>query len=134
MTMKAYSIDLREKIINTYERGDTSIRKVAVQFGIAKSYVQKLIRQKRLEGHLEPKKQGGAMKGKLDDYGRELAEMVQSYPDLTLLEYCEYFGEKYNVWVCASVMCCALQKQELTRKKRLYVAAKQKHKEFKNSD
>ncbi|BAZ03448.1 helix-turn-helix domain-containing protein [Calothrix sp. NIES-3974] len=130
--MKPYSIDLREKIVSAYEKGDTSIRGVAVQFGIAKSYVQKLIRQKRLEGHLEPKKQGGAMKGKLDDYGSELAEMVQSYPDLTLLEYCEYFGEKYNIWVCASVMCCALQKQELTRKKRLYVAAKRKQKESKN--
>jgi transposase len=62
----------------------------------------------------------------------ELAEMVQIYPDATLLEYCEYFGEKYNVWVCASVMCCALQKQKLTRKKRRGVAAKGKQKESKN--
>lgn len=130
--MKPYSIDLREKIVSAYEKGDTSIRKVAVQFGIAKSYVQKLIQLRKKQGHLEPKKQGGAMKGRLDDYGSELAEMVESHSDATLVEYCEYFGEKYNVWVCASVMCCALQKQELTRKKRLYVAAKQKQKESKN--
>lgn len=130
--MKAYSIDLREKIVNAYERGGTSIRKVSVQFGVAKSYVQKLIELHRTQGHLEPKKQGGAMKGRLDDYVSELGEMVQSYPDATLSEYCEYFGEKYQVWVCASVMCCALQKQKLTRKKRLCVAAKRKHKESKN--
>jgi len=130
--MKAYSIDLREKIVKTYEKGGTSIRKVAVQFGVAKSYVQKLIQLHRAQGHLEPKKQGGAMKGRLDDFVSELAEMVQIYPDATLLEYCEYFGEKYNVWVCASVMCCALQKQKLTRKKRLSVAAKEKQKESKN--
>ncbi len=86
-----------------------------MQFGVAKSYVQKLIELKKTKGNLEPKKQGGAMKGRLDDYGSELAEMVESYPDATLSEYCEYFGEKYNVWVCASVMCCALQKQKLTR-------------------
>jgi hypothetical protein len=30
---------------------------------------------------------------------------------------CEYFGEQYQVWVCASVMCGALQKQGLTQKK-----------------
>jgi putative transposase len=55
----------------------------------------------------------------VDGYGSELAAMVQSHPDATLAEYCEYFGEQYNVWVCASVMCCALQKQQLTRKKTL---------------
>jgi transposase len=38
LKMKAYSINLREKIVNTYEKGGTSIRKVAVQFGVAKSY------------------------------------------------------------------------------------------------
>jgi transposase len=130
--MKPYSIDLREKIVSVYEKGDTSIRKVAAQFGIAKSYVQKLIQLRKEQGHLEPKKQGGAMKGRLDHYGSELAEMVESHPDATLAEYCEYFWEKHNVWVCASVMCCALQKQELTRKKRLYVAAKRKQKESKN--
>ena len=58
------------------------------------------------------------MKGKLDEYSSELVEMVKSHPDATLLEYCEYFGEKHNVWVCASVMCCALQKQKLSRKKK----------------
>ncbi len=115
--MKPYSIDFREKIVNVYERGDTSVRKVAAQFGVAKSYVQKLLQLKKTQGHLKPKKQGGTMKGKLDEYGSQLAEMVKSHPDATLLEYCEYFGEKYNVWVCTSVMCCALQKQKLTRKK-----------------
>lgn len=130
--MKAYSIDLREKIVNTYQKGGTSIRKVAVQFGVAKSYVQKLIQLQRVQGHLKPKKQGGTMKGRLDNFAPELAEMVQIYPDATLLEYCEYFGEKYNVWVCESVMCCALQKQKLTRKKRLCIAAKEKQKESRN--
>jgi transposase len=130
--MRPYSIDLREKIVNAYERGGTSVRKVAAQFGVAKSYVQKLLQLKRTQGHLEPKKQGGTIKGKLDDRGSELAAMVESYPDATLSEYCEYFGEKYNVWVCMSVMCCALRKQKLTRKKKRYAVVKQKQKEFKS--
>ena len=81
--MKPYSVDLREKIVNVYEKGGTSIRKVALQFGVAKSYVQKLIQLQRAQGDLKPKKQGGAMKGRLDDYGSELAEMVQNHPDAT---------------------------------------------------
>jgi transposase len=130
--MKPYSVDLREKIVNAYERGDTSVRKVAVQFGVAKSYVQKLLQLKKTQGHLNPQKQGGTLKGKLDEYGSELAAMVQRYPDATLAEYCEYFGEQYNVWVCVSVMCCALQKQQLTRKKRPYAVANLKQSEFKS--
>jgi transposase len=66
--MKPYSVDLREKIVNAYDRGDTSVRKVAVQFGVAKSYVQKLLQLKKTQGHLELKKQGGAMKGKLQQF------------------------------------------------------------------
>jgi transposase len=44
--MKAYSIDLREKIVLAYSQGDTSVRKVADRFGVAKSFVQKLLSMK----------------------------------------------------------------------------------------
>jgi transposase len=30
--MKAYSLDMRQKIVNTYEAGNTSVRKVAERF------------------------------------------------------------------------------------------------------
>ena len=88
--MKAYSIDLREKIVQAYEHGNTSIRKVASNFGVTKSFVQKLLLIKKTEGHVKPKKQGGAVKGELDGYEVQLAEMVEQYPDNTLSEYCEY--------------------------------------------
>ncbi|MFB2835089.1 IS630 family transposase, partial [Aerosakkonemataceae cyanobacterium BLCC-F167] len=64
--MKAYSMDLREKIVKAYEQGNTSIRKVALRFGVAKSFVQKLLLMKKTQGHVEPRQQGGAMKGELD--------------------------------------------------------------------
>ena len=80
---------------------------------------------KKTEGHVKPKKQGGAVKGELDGYEVKLAVMVEQYPDNTLLEYCEYWAETYNIWVSASTMCRALKKQDLTLKKRRYVAAKQ---------
>jgi transposase len=55
--MKAYSIDLREKIVRAYEQGDTSVRKVAARFGVAKSFVQKLLVMKKTQGYVAPKKQ-----------------------------------------------------------------------------
>jgi transposase len=36
--MKPYSLDMRPKIINTYEAGNTSIRKVAARFQGAQKY------------------------------------------------------------------------------------------------
>ena len=130
--MKAYSIDLREKIVLAYSQGDTSIRKVAQRFGVAKSFVQKLLSMNKTQGHVKPKQQGGAIKGELDGSETQLAAMVEKYPDATLLEYCEYWGITYEHWVSTSTMCRALQKQKLTLKKRRYIAARQKQKEFKN--
>lgn len=116
--MKAYSIDLREKIVNAYERGGISIRNLAKLFGVTKSFIQKLLSQKKTQGDLKPKKQGGGRKASLDGYEDELAAMVEKHPDATLSEYCEYWGETYDIWVSVSTMCRALQKQQLTLKKK----------------
>ncbi|MBE9194907.1 helix-turn-helix domain-containing protein, partial [Synechocystis sp. LEGE 06083] len=40
--MPALSVDLRERIVKTYEGGGTSIRKVAEQFQVSKTTVQDL--------------------------------------------------------------------------------------------
>jgi transposase len=129
--MRAYSIDLREKIVKAYSQGDTSVRKVASRFGVAKSFVQKLLSMNKSQGHVKPRQQGGTMKGELDGHSDQLAKMVEQYPDATLLEYCEYWGTTYNNWVSTSTMCRALQKQKLTLKKRHYAAVKRKQKESK---
>jgi transposase len=132
--MKAYSIEFREKIVKAYEQGDTSIRKVASRFDVSKAFVQKLLSQKKIEGHLIPRKQGGSMKSELDGYSTQLSEMVEKYSDATLSEYCEYWGETYNQWVSTSTMCRALKRQQLTRKKRHYAAVKVQRRECKNSE
>ena len=41
--MKAYSLEFRQKIVDTYCEEDTSQRKVAERFGVALSFVEKLI-------------------------------------------------------------------------------------------
>ncbi|MEG4441006.1 IS630 transposase-related protein [Microcoleus sp. AT9_B5] len=116
--MKAYCIDLRAKIVKVYSQGNTSIRKVAMRFGVAKSFVQKLLSLQKTQGHVKPKQQGGAIKGEFDDHEVQLAEMVEKYPEATLSEYCEYWGSNYNQRVSTSTMCRQLQKQKLTRKKK----------------
>lgn len=130
--MRAYSIDFREKIVKAYEQGNTSVRKVASRFDVTKSFVQKLLEMKETEGHVEPRKQGGGMKSELDKYQIQLARMVEEFPDATLSEYCEYWGQSYSMWVSTSTMCRALQRQNLTQKKRRYVVVKAPQKESKS--
>lgn len=36
------------------------------------------------------------MKGELGGREVQIAAMVEKYPDVTLLEYCEYWGMNYN--------------------------------------
>ena len=52
--MKAYSIDLRQKIIDVHENENISIRKLAERFCVAKSFIQKLLKQYRETGDITP--------------------------------------------------------------------------------
>jgi transposase len=130
--MKPYSIDFREKVVKAYEEENASIRKLATRFDVSKAFVQRLLKQKKIKGHVQPGKQGGTLKSELDAYSTQLAQMVEKYPDATLSEYCEYWGESHNHWVSTSTMCRALQRQQLTLKKRRYAAVKVRHKESKS--
>jgi transposase len=53
--MKAYSLDLRQKIVETYAEGKISQRQLAKQFRVALSFIEKLLKQHRQTGSIAPK-------------------------------------------------------------------------------
>ena len=118
--MKPYPVEFREKVVKAYAKGDTSIRKLASRFDVSKSFVERLLRRKQTTGDIKPLRQGGHQKSELSGYAKQIQEMVEKHPDATLSEYCEYWGTSYGIWVSISTMCRELQKQKLTRKKRVY--------------
>jgi transposase len=65
--MKAYSIDLRQKIIDTYHTVPISQRRLAQRFGVALSFVQKLVKQYRQTGNIAPLAHGGGGQLKLTE-------------------------------------------------------------------
>jgi transposase len=132
--VKPYSIDLREKVVNTYQAGNISVRKLAVNFGVGKAFVQKMLKQYQVAGHVNPGKQGGGKKAVLAAYSAQLIELVEKYPDATLAEYCEYWRESHQQIVSESMMCRALQRLNLTRKKKRFGAVKLRQTEFNCSD
>ncbi|OYD87220.1 hypothetical protein CDG77_30530 [Nostoc sp. 'Peltigera membranacea cyanobiont' 213] len=113
--MKSYSVDLREKIVAAHLQKNISIRKVANIFSVSKSLVQKLVKQQRLEGNLQSKPRGKPQFSHLTNADIELRELVELYPDATLIELCELFADKTGNWVGQSAMSRALQKLGLNR-------------------
>ncbi len=50
--MRAYSLDLRQKIVDVYQNESISPRQLAQRFDVAKSFVIKLLKQHRATGEL----------------------------------------------------------------------------------
>ena len=65
--MKAYSLDFREKIIHIYFTERMSVRKVAKRFGVATSFVEKLMKQLREIGDILSKPHAGGPKPRLNE-------------------------------------------------------------------
>src|SRR2546428_5759943 len=57
--MAAYSLDLRERIVEAVERQIGSKRKIAELFGVHESFIYKLLRQRRERGDIAPLPHGG---------------------------------------------------------------------------
>ena len=103
--MRPYSVDFRQKIIDVYEQEHISIRKLAQRFQVAKSFIQKLLKQYRETGDINPQVQGGHPPIKLQ--GEQLValiEIIESNNDATLEELCELLQERTGITVSRSTM------------------------------
>jgi transposase len=116
--MPPYSLDLRKKIVSTYEAGNTSIRKVAKQFQVATRTVQQLLNQYRETGNLSHKPLGSKAKSPLEAHRETIIGIVAEHPDWTLWQYCEEVAAKTDVSVTTGSMCRFLQRHKITLKKR----------------
>jgi len=130
--MKAYSVDIRQKIVTAHLTEKMSIRKVATRFAVSKSLVQKLVNLQQTEGNLRPKQRGKPQFSHLTNAEPEVKALVAEHPDATSVELCELFAQKTGNWVSRAAMCRCLQKLGLTRKKKHGTVAKPRQKESKN--
>lgn len=82
--MSYYSVDFRKKIVEAYEKGGTSIRKVAQQFLVSPDTVRRLLKQYRLIGSLSAQKCGTKKKTVLSQYEKTVLAIVEANPEFTL--------------------------------------------------
>lgn len=125
--MKPYSVDFRQKIIEVYEQEDISIRKLAQRFKVAKSFIQKLLKQYRQTGNIRPQTQGGHPPSKLQkEEIVALIEIIESNNDATLEELCELLEQETGVKVSRSTMGRITLKLNYTVKKNSLCRRKRK--------
>jgi transposase len=116
--MAAYSLDLRKRIVDAVERGDTSKREIARMFGVHETFVHKLLRQKRERGHIAPLPHGGGAEAILkEDHLMVLTELVAESPDATIEELRERLKKKTRVEASVPTIWRALDALGLSRKK-----------------
>jgi transposase len=116
--MKAYSLDLRQKIVDAYARGNLSQRQLAQQFQVTLSFVEKLLKQQRKTGSIAPKCRTTQTPTKLDAEQLEvLRQLVEDNNDATLVELCGLLEQKTGVLVSRSTMDRMLRRLNFSFKK-----------------
>lgn len=117
--MRAYSLDFRQKIIDVYENEAISQRNLAKRFGVAKSFIQKLLKQYRETGSLAPKQRTQQTSSKLtDEQLGVLRRLVEEKNDATLEELSADLAAAVGVKVSRSTIDRMLKKFNITVKKR----------------
>lgn len=130
---RAISLEVREKIVSAYKRGLGTQEEIADMFDVTRRTVSSFI-NKALNDDLNPKKQTGRP-GSIDHEGLNiLKDIVLHEPDKTLSEYCVFFEEETDIFISRPVMCRALKKLKLRRKKKSFYAQEQGRPDVKKKD
>ncbi len=125
--MKPYPVEFRAKIIEVWQRDQLSMRQLAKQFKVSKSFIQKLIKQYKETGDLRPLPQGGSCPSKINNEQMvDLVVIIDENNDATLEELCELLNEKRKVKVSKSTMGRITQKLNYTLKKKTLSATEKK--------
>ena len=116
--MRAYSLDLRERVVSAYEDGVETISELSEQFLVSESFIKRMLAKKRGSGDLAPRGHGGGQRKRLSDKHRKwLLKSVLATPDITLSELQTRLLAEKTVAVSVPTLSRELRKLDLRRKK-----------------
>lgn len=118
--MKAYPVELRQRILEAVDNQLDTNNEIAEIFGVHQTFIYKLLRQRSQTGEIAPLPHGGGQTAKLDEADLdELAKLSRANPDATLDELSIKLKKKIRKKVSVSTIWRALEKLNITRKKRV---------------
>jgi transposase len=85
--MSTISLDLRERIVASYDQGEGTRADIAKRYRVSLGFVAKLLQQRRRTQDLAPRHRYSGRKPKLlGSHRRQLRALLTKQPDLTLQE------------------------------------------------
>jgi transposase len=112
--MRAYSTDLRERVLAACDARDGTRAQIAARFSVSVAWIRKLLQRRRETGSIAPKPHGGGQAPAFaGDTAERLRKAVEDCPDATLEELREAAG----VACGTSAVFRALERLGLPRKK-----------------
>ncbi len=117
--MKTYSLDLRQKIVDVYDRGGISQNELAERFCVSVFFVKKLFRQRRLHGSISPLSRKGWQKGlitsEIQDY---MAKICRESNKSKLAEIADMVEAEFGIRPSSSTICRVIKALNIQRKKK----------------
>src|SRR5262245_26192092 len=113
--MRTFSLDLRERILASYDRKEGDRQQIALRFGVSLGMVKKLLQQRRRTGDIAPRHRFSGRKAViLSAHQLEMRTLLRRKPDMTLRE----MRAALNLGCTLPAIHYALQRIGLTYKKR----------------
>ena len=116
--MKAYSLDLRERVVRAVDEGYPRAE-IVKMLGISLATIKRYLKQQRQQGHVQAKAIPGRPPKKLAALQAGVVEQLQAFPDVTLERHCELWEQSHGVRVSRWTMSQAIKRVNWTRKKSL---------------
>ena len=123
--MKAYSQDLRQRILQTVDEGKTQAQAASL-LKVSETTVKRYIRQRREKGHVLPKLIPGRPPTKRAPLEAKLQPQLEKQPDATLQEHCDMWEAQEGLKVSISTMSRAIEHLQWTRKKKFSKQVREK--------
>jgi len=115
---KAYSNDLRRKLLEAYDRGEGSLRKLADRFGVSSPWAWKISSQRRRTGQMERVEQRHGPRSRLTaEVATRLRSLLREQPDRTLAELQQELWKAERVRFSIQHLWRVLERMQLRLKK-----------------
>lgn len=101
--MRAYSIDLRERIVRAVQSGKPLVE-VSRIFEVGISTIKRYLARAKKTGELAPRFSPGRPRQIKPDDQIDLVAQLESFPDLTLAEHCQRWKETHGASVSVSTI------------------------------
>lgn len=118
--MKAYSQDLRDKVLRAVDQGHPR-QEIVKLLGVSAATIKRYLKQRRETGSVAPKAIPGRPPKKLGPLQTELVAQLQAHDDLRLEDHCQLWEQSHGVAVSTATMSRAIKRIGWTRKKRRWV-------------